>query len=103
MQVVANHSFSRDYLDPEKRSIANSIQIFFHDGTSTEKAEVHYPLGHRRRREESYPAIDAKFRHNAGTRLPSEKVDQLCELFGDAAKLDAMPVDQFVDMLAGSS
>lgn len=102
MEVVENESFSKDYLDPEKRSIANSIQVFFKDGSSTEKAEVHYPLGHRRRRDESYPAIDAKFRHNAETRLPTDRVDQICQLFGDAVKLDAMPVDQFVDLLVGS-
>jgi 2-methylcitrate dehydratase len=102
MQVVANPSFSRDYLDPEKRSIANSIQVFFHDGSSTDRAEVHYPLGHRRRRDESYPAIDAKFRHNAGTRLSTEQVDRLCDVFGDSAKLDSMPVDQFVDRMVGT-
>ncbi len=101
MEVAENESFSKDYYDPDKRSIGNSIQVFFKDGTSTGKAEVHFPLGHRRRRDESYPAIDAKFRHNAGTRLPTEQVDKICELFGDAAKLDAMPVDQFVDLLVG--
>jgi 2-methylcitrate dehydratase len=102
MQVVANPSFSHDYLDPEKRSIANSIQVFFSDGTATEKVEVHYPLGHRRRRDESYPAIDAKFRHNAGTRLPAKVVQQLCDLFGDPLRLDSTPVDQLVDLLTES-
>jgi len=100
MQVQANPSFSHDYLDPDKRSIANSIQVYFHDGSSTERVEVHYPLGHRRRREESLPAILDKFRHNASTRLPSDKVDQLCDWFSDATKLDSMPVDQFVDAIA---
>ena len=102
MEVVENESFSKDYYDPDKRSIPNSIQVFFKDGTSTDKAEVHFPLGHRRRRDESYPAIDAKFRHNAGTRFSTERVNQICELFGDAVKLDSTPVDQFVDLLVGS-
>ncbi len=102
MEVVENQSFSKDYLDPDKRSIANSIQVFFNDSSSTQRVEVHYPLGHRRRREESYPAIDAKFRHNAGTRLPSDRVDLLASLFADPKKLDSMPVDQFVDLLTGS-
>lgn len=103
MQVHANPSFSHDYLDPDKRSIANSIQVFFHDGSSTERVEVHYPLGHRRRRAESLPAINDKFRHNAATRLPAATVDQLCGWFGDADKLDNLPVDQFVDALTESS
>jgi len=102
MQVEENRSFSEDYLDPDKRSIGNSIQVFFRDGSSTERVAVHYPLGHRRRRDESYRAIDAKFRHNAATRLPSERVDELASLFGNPAKLDSMPVDQFVDLLAGT-
>ena len=49
-----------DYLDPEKRSIANAVQVFFADGSSTEQVEVEYPLGHRRRRAEAIPLLEAK-------------------------------------------
>lgn len=57
MEVVENKEFSQDYLDPEKRSIANAIQIHFKDGSSTEKVIVEYPIGHRRRRQEGVPVL----------------------------------------------
>jgi 2-methylcitrate dehydratase len=64
MAVKENSSFTRDYLDPDKRSIANSLQIYFKDGTSTPKIIREYPLGHKRRREESYPHLLQKFTDN---------------------------------------
>ena len=57
MKVVEDKQYSVDYLDPEKRSIANAIQVFFFDGTSTEKVVVEYPVGHRRRRQEGIPLL----------------------------------------------
>src|SRR5207249_7515016 len=61
--------YSREYLDPEKRSIANSVQVFFADGTATENVEVEYPLGHRRRRKEGIPLLVKKFEDNTRTRF----------------------------------
>ncbi|HFE39115.1 MAG TPA: bifunctional 2-methylcitrate dehydratase/aconitate hydratase [Gammaproteobacteria bacterium] len=61
MQVRENKTYSKDYLDPEKRAIANAVQIFFKDGTATNKLEIHYPLGHKRRRAEAIPALTRKF------------------------------------------
>src|SRR5882762_5839731 len=52
MVCIENKGYSRDYLDPKKRSIANQLQIFFKDGTKTRKVAEEYPLGHRRRRHE---------------------------------------------------
>src|SRR5207253_212059 len=57
MLVREEKQYSRDYLDPEKRSIANAVQVFFRDGTKTDKVVVEYPLGHRRRRKEGIPAL----------------------------------------------
>ena len=51
MVVVENKQYSLDYLDPNKRSIANAVQVHFKDGTVTENVECEYPLGHRFRRE----------------------------------------------------
>jgi 2-methylcitrate dehydratase len=62
MVVTEDKTYSADYLDPEKRSIANALQVFFKDGTSTDRIEVHYPIGHRRRREEGIPELVKKFR-----------------------------------------
>ena len=45
MQVRENRQYSIDYLDPQKRSIANSVQVLFEDGTQTPRMEVEYPIG----------------------------------------------------------
>lgn len=96
-EVVEEPRYSREYLDPEKRSIANAVQVFFDDGTSTERIEVEYPLGHRRRRDESRPELLNKFVNNAATRLPAEAVTKLAALFQDANRFDAMSVSDFIN------
>ena len=77
MEVVEEPRYSRDYLDPDKRSIANAVQVFFRDGSATERVEFEYPLGHRRRRKEAAPHLVEKFRANACTRLPAARVAEL--------------------------
>jgi 2-methylcitrate dehydratase PrpD len=99
MEVVEDPRYSRDYLDPAKRSIANAVQVFFKDGTSTEKVEVEYPLGHRRRRMEAVPLLDEKFSRNASRHFPPERIRAMLELFHDPARLEAIPVHEFVDAL----
>lgn len=98
MEVVEEPRYTREYLDPERRSIANSVQVFFKDGTSTERVELEYPLGHRRRRTESLPHLQAKFRSNATTRLSRERVEDLEELFADAQRLDSLPVSKLMEL-----
>ena len=97
MTVSENARYSRDYLDPDKRSIANSVQVFFADGSATDKAEVEYPLGHRRRREESVPHLWDKFRGALDGHPNAKKIDAL---FSDAEKLEATAADKFADLLA---
>lgn len=96
MDVVENHAFSRDYLDPGKRSIANAVQVFFTDGTSTERVEVEYPLGHRRRRAESRPELLRKFERNMASRLPEPAVAQLVSLWDEPDRLDALSVPDLI-------
>lgn len=96
MEVVESPRYSRDYLDPDKRSIANAIQIEFHDGSRSERVEIEYPLGHRRRREEARPLLFQKFRTNAATRLSQEAVNRLVKLFEDPPCLDATAVTDFI-------
>ena len=96
MEVVEEPRYSRDYLDPDKRSIANAVQIDFQDGSRSERVEIEYPLGHRRRRDEARPLLFQKFRANAATRLRPETVDRLVELFEDPPRLDAMAVTDFI-------
>jgi 2-methylcitrate dehydratase len=97
MRCVESRQYSRDYLDPKKRSIANQLQIFFKDGTRTRKVAVEYPLGHRRRRHEGIPLLEAKFRRNLDRCFPKDRRDAILELCQDQKRLEATPVDEFID------
>ncbi|MFM9962816.1 MAG: bifunctional 2-methylcitrate dehydratase/aconitate hydratase [Planctomycetaceae bacterium] len=103
IEVVEELRYSREYLDPDKRSIANAVQIVFVDGTQTERVEVEYPLGHRRRRAESRPALIDKFVSNASTRLSAESVTMLATLFQEADLCDGLTVSDFVALLVCES
>jgi 2-methylcitrate dehydratase len=98
MVVVENRQYSVDYLDPEKRSIGNAVQVFFKDGTFTEQVAVEYPIGHRRRREEGIPLLIEKFSRNLSTRFPAERVAEILDAFADREKFEAMPVNVFMDL-----
>lgn len=101
MEVVEDKRYSREYLEPDKRSIANAVQVFFRDGTSTEKVEVEYPLGHRRRRKEGMPRLLRKFRENLGASLPAESVERITEVFLDRKVLETMSVPDFMELFTG--
>ncbi|MDP3269089.1 MAG: bifunctional 2-methylcitrate dehydratase/aconitate hydratase [Legionella sp.] len=98
MQVTENKQFSRDYHDPEKRSIANSIKVIFNDGTETDLITVEYPIGHKRRREEGIPVLISKFRSNFLTRFTSQKVEDIMQKMNDTDSLAAMKVDDFMNL-----
>lgn len=98
MEVIEDLQFSKDYHDPEKRSIANGIQIFFKDGSNTEKMIIEYPIGHRRRREEGIPVLLKKFEHNLATRFPRKMRDKILQLCSDQAKFEGTPVHEFIDL-----
>lgn len=98
MEVVEDVNYSKDYYDPEKRSIANAIQVFFADGSSTEEIAVEYPVGHRRRRREGIPLLEAKFGANLESRLTRSRSDRIRVLCRNRSQLEAMPVHEFVDM-----
>jgi 2-methylcitrate dehydratase len=98
MTCVENKQWSRDYLDPAKRSIANAVQVFFEDGSKTERIAVEYPVGHRRRRKEGIPLLEAKFRTNLARRLPAKQQQAILSLCADARRLEATPVNEFVDL-----
>ena len=96
MTVTEDKSYSKDYLDPEKRSIANAVQVFFKDGSKTERIEVHFPIGHRRRRAEGIPVLQQKAHDAFAVHYGKDKAAALMSLFADRAKLEAMPVHDFV-------
>lgn len=97
MVVVENKQYSLDYLDPNKRSIANAVQIHFKNGTSTETIEVEYPLGHRFRRGEAIPQIVNKFSRNLQTHFPGKQRNNIEEMCRDQSSLEKMDVPQFVE------
>ncbi len=96
MVVQEDPRYSREYLEPDKRAIANAVQIFFQDGSATEKVEVEYPVGHRRRRAEGMPLLVKKFQANAETCFSPEHVKKVLALFEDVKRLEQMAVDEFV-------
>jgi 2-methylcitrate dehydratase len=98
MEVVEDPQFSRDYLDPDKRSIANGVTVYFKDGTKTGEVVVEYPIGHRRRRSEGIPLLEAKFRTNLARRFPPKQASAIFALCQDQKSLEATPVHEFVDM-----
>jgi 2-methylcitrate dehydratase len=97
MEVVEDSRYSREYLEADKRSIANAVQVFFQDGSATTKVEIEYPLGHRRRRAEGLPLLVKKFRENAATLFEPAKVDALVGLCLAGDPLRGLPVSHFVD------
>ena len=99
MQVEENKDYSKDYLNPEKRSIANELQIFFSDGSSTEKIEVEYPIGHRRRREEGIPVLINKFEENLKTQFSSSRVNKILDICNDQLELENTSVTDFMELL----
>ncbi len=99
MSVREDPRYSRDYLDPEKRSIANGVQVFFKDGSATEHVIVEYPLGHRRRRAEGIPQLEQKCRNNLGTRFSAEQVEAILSLGLDLEKFEQTSVPDFMQLL----
>ncbi len=97
MAVREEPRYTTEYLEPDKRSIANAVQVFFKGGAKTEKVEVEYPLGHRRRRKEGMPLLVAKFKANLASRLPAHRVENILNVCNDPARLERTPVHEFVD------
>ena len=99
MEVSENTGFTRDYLDPSKRSIGNSLQVYFRGGASTKRVAVDYPVGHRRRRKEGIPLLHAKFEAAVRGHFDEAGASAVMELFSDPARLDALPVAEFMGKL----
>jgi 2-methylcitrate dehydratase len=96
--IIEDARYSRDYLDPGKRSIANSLQVYFTDHGCTDKVTVEYPIGHRRRRSEGMPLLVTKFETNLASRFAPEQCKAILDLCMNADALLATPVDKFTDM-----
>jgi 2-methylcitrate dehydratase len=99
MTVRENERFTRDYYDPEKRYIGNAMQVFFKDGSATDRIEVEYPIGHRRRRAEGIPILLRKFESSLKGKLAERQYKVLRSLCADQQRLEGTPVDEFVALL----
>lgn len=97
MEVEEDKQYSIDYLDPSKRSIANAMQIFFADGIHTDKIEIHYPIGHRARRDEGVPVLKSKFNHNLNTFYNESVARELVALCDNQEALNQLSVPAFIE------
>jgi 2-methylcitrate dehydratase len=97
MKVSENEKFTKDYFDPEKRGIGNAIQVFYKDGSSSERVEISYPMGHRRRRSEGIPVLVSKFQNAMGDQYSSDQAGAIESACGDQGTLEIMPVPDFVE------
>jgi 2-methylcitrate dehydratase len=98
IECVEDPQFTRDYHDPEKRSIANAVTVKLKDGRTLDEVVVEYPIGHRRRRQDGIPLLLAKFRRNLARRFPEKQQHAIAELSLDRARLEQTPVNEYVDL-----
>jgi 2-methylcitrate dehydratase len=96
MQVRENTQFTQDYYAADKRYIGNAVQVFFRDGSSTPRIAVDYPIGHRKRRAEGMPVLVKKFEASVAAHFAPKQTESIKALFADRARLEQMPVQEFV-------
>ena len=98
MIVEENKNFSVDYLDSDKRSIANSLQVFFKDGSHSEEVIVEYPIGHKKRRKEGIPVLEKKFLNNLNAIFDADRSNKIYDICSDNEKLLSLSVNEFMSM-----
>ena len=98
IECVEDKSFTKDYHDPAKRSIANALTEELKDGKKLKEIVVEYPIGHKRRRKEGMPVLVEKFKTNLARQFPAKQQKRILDLCLDAKKLEATPVNEFVDL-----
>jgi 2-methylcitrate dehydratase len=98
IECAEDPQFTRDYHDPEKRSIPNAVTVQLKDGRKLEEVVVEYPIGHRRRREDGIPLLVEKFRRNLARRFPAKQQHAIAALSLDRRRLEQIPVHEYVDL-----
>ena len=99
MVIKEDERYTKEYLEEDKRSIANAIVIYFKDGSSTEKVEVEYPIGHRRRREQGIPLLIEKFKANLSTQFSENRTKEILSLCEDQSTLENSSVIDFMNLM----
>jgi 2-methylcitrate dehydratase len=100
MEVVENERFTREYLEADKRAIGNAVQVFFTDGSCTDKVSIDYPVGHRRRRDEGIPLLEAKFERYLRGRISQKNSDAILALCADQSAFEACSVERMMGLLS---
>jgi 2-methylcitrate dehydratase len=95
---VEDPSFTKDYHDPDKRSIANALTVAFKDGSALDEVVCEFPIGHKRRRADGIPLLEAKFRTNLARQFPARQQARILDVSLDQARLEAMAVHEYVDL-----
>jgi 2-methylcitrate dehydratase len=95
---IEDPQFTADYHDPSKRSIANALTVELNDGEVLDEVVVEYPIGHARRRKEGIPLLEEKFKTNLARRFPARQQKQILDVSLDQNTLEAMPVNDYVDL-----
>lgn len=95
---VEDPAYTRDYHDPDKRSIANALTVEFNDGTRLNEVVCEYPIGHKRRRADGIPLLEAKFRTNLARMFPTKQQRRILTVSLNQQALEAMPVHEYVDL-----
>jgi len=103
MQVKENTTFTQEYYDANKRYIGNAVQVFFADGSASERVQVDFPIGHRKRRAEGMPVLVKKFEASVAAHFSPRQSESINAMFADRGALAAMPVNEFVARLVTAS
>jgi 2-methylcitrate dehydratase len=98
MEIIEDERYNQEYLEVDKRSIADAIQVFFKDGSSTDKIAVEYPIGHRRRRKEGIPLLEEKFKANLATRFVGQQCQEIFSFCDNQKLLESTPVNEFAGL-----
>ena len=98
MFLIEDKRYSKDYLAEDKRSIANAVQIFFNDGTKTQKVEVEYPIGHRQRRQEGIPLLEMKFLNSLKNTYSPDQTNKIYSLCINNETIKNTAVNEFMDL-----
>jgi 2-methylcitrate dehydratase len=95
---VEDPSFTVDYHDPSKRSIANALTVEFKDGSKFDEVVVEYPIGHARRRTDGIPLLIEKFKINLARIFSADQQKKILDVSMDYKKLSQMAVNEYVDL-----
>ena len=102
MLLIEDKRYSKDYLAEDKRSIANAVQIYFNDGSKTQKVEVEYPIGHRQRRQEGIPLLEKKFLDSLRDTFSDEQTNKIYSLCLNNERINNTSVNEFMDLFISS-